>query len=140
MLKLRFFTVGDLPRGPYADIREELLKPLKQYVQLEHIVVKDVEAFARHLTSVAYTVVLDESGKTFTSENFAKHLGALEDSGRHIDVFLGGAFGIPEALKHSADLRLSLSEMTTTHDIAHIFFLEQLYRACTIKAGKNYHY
>lgn len=140
MLKIRLFTVGDLPRGPYAEIRETLLKPLKSFVQLEHITVKSVDAFTKHLTSDAFTVVLDEGGKTFTSKNFARYIKALEDAGRHIDVFLGGAFGIPDSLKHAADLRLSLSQMTTTHDLAHLFFLEQLYRACTINAGKKYHY
>ncbi len=140
MLKIRLFSVGDIARGPYAEIRESLLKPLKQYTQLEHIVVKDVEAFAKHMASGAFSIVLDEAGKTFTSQAFAQQLKALDDTGRHIDVFLGGAFGIPDGLKHSADLRLSLSPMTTTHDLAHLFFLEQLYRACTISAGKTYHY
>lgn len=140
MLKLRLFTVGDLPRGAFSEIREEYLKQLRQYVSLEHIVVKEVEAFAKHLTSGAFSIVLDEAGKTFTSAAFAQHIKGLEDSGRHIDVFLGGAFGIPQSIKDTADLRLSLSHMTTTHDMAHLFFIEQLYRAGTINKGKKYHY
>ena len=140
MIKLRLFTVGTVPRGPYSKIHEDFLKQLKQYVQFEHIVVKDTEAFAKHLASDAFTIVLDENGKTFTSKGFAQYLKTLEDTGRHIDVFLGGPHGISEDMKHSAHLRLSLSEMTTTHDLAHLFFLEQLYRACTINKGKTYHY
>lgn len=140
MLKLRLFSVGDIARGAFAEIRDHYVKSLSSYVKFEHVVVKDVEAFAKHLMSDAFTIVLDEHGKTMSSDVFAKQIGALKDSGRHVDVFLGGAFGIPQALKDSADLRLSLSPMTTTHDLAHLFFLEQLYRARTIHTGKKYHY
>lgn len=137
MLKVKFYTVGDLPKGPFQDIREKLLKPLKQFVQLEHIVIKDESSFD---PKGAYTIVLEATGHAFSSESFAAHLQDLEDRGEHVAVLLGGAKGLSDETKNNADLELSLSKMTTTHDMAHIFFLEQLYRAMTIAHGKTYHY
>jgi 23S rRNA (pseudouridine1915-N3)-methyltransferase len=139
MLKVRFITIGDLPRGPLSDLREEMLKPLKQFVQFEHIAVKDETACEKYLKD-DFTIALTEHGKTFTSPHFSQYLQSLEDSGRHVTVFLANAFGFQSDLPEKVDLQLSLSNMTFPHDIAHVLFLEQLYRAMTIAHGKVYHY
>ncbi len=135
---MTFFTVGDLPRGSFSSIRDELLKPLKQFVQLEHVAIKSTEHFKKRPDQKL--IVLDADGKQFTSEEFAQTLSSFEDMGDHIAVLLGGAKGLSDETKESADILLSLSKMTTTHDLAHLFFLEQLYRAMTIAHGKTYHY
>lgn len=85
-------------------------------------------------------MVLDEAGKTMTSVDFAKIVKKLEDDGIHLTVLLGDAKGLSDEIKNRAHLRLSLSEMTFTHDFAHVLFLEQLYRAFTINRRKTYHY
>jgi 23S rRNA (pseudouridine1915-N3)-methyltransferase len=139
MLKVKFITIGDLPRGAFADLKSEIIKPLQQFVQLEHIVVKD-EASAEKYLSGDFVIVLDEHGKSFSTFEFAEKIKILEDQGTHLTVLLAGAFGFSEEFKKPAHLRLSLSPMTFTHDFAHIIFLEQLYRACTINHGKKYHY
>jgi len=46
---------------------------------------------------------------------------------------------LDESLIQKADLVLSLGKMTFPHAIAKILLLEQLYRAHTIIAGKEYH-
>lgn len=138
MLHLTFITVGDLPKGPFADIGEEFRKRLTPYVKVEHRVVKSADSI--HVRESEYLVVLDENGMTADSKTFAQMIQKFEDTGEHVTVVLGGPKGLPTELKQSASLLLSLSAMTTTHDLAHIFFLEQLYRAFTIIRGKEYHY
>ena len=51
----------------------------------------------------------------------------------------GSHLGLAADLLAKADLVLSLSPMTFTHEMSRLLLLEQLYRACTIKAGEKYH-
>ena len=85
-------------------------------------------------------VALDETGKTMTSEAFARWLGARRDEGRRTVAFLiGGADGHGPAALERADLNLSLGLMTLPHGLARIVLVEQIYRAATILAGHPYH-
>lgn len=85
-------------------------------------------------------VVLDEKGKAFTSEEFAKQLQEWGNRGVRTIVFLiGGANGVPERTKKEATLTLSLSPMTLPHQLVRVFLAEQLYRAGTIMSGHPYH-
>ena len=55
-------------------------------------------------------------------------------------VFLiGGAYGFDDALYSRAQDKVSLSDMTFSHQLIRLIFLEQLYRAHTILRGEKYH-
>ena len=83
------------------------------------------------------TVVLDEHGQSLTSEAFAR---VLDECDRRMVFVVGGAFGFTDEVRERADLVLSLSPMTFTHEMARLVLAEQLYRAATILAGKKYHH
>ncbi len=86
------------------------------------------------------TVVLDASGRQFSSIAFAGLLSKWEQEGRkQVSFLIGGPTGHSEDVLQQADLTLSLSKMTFTHDMIRLFLVEQLYRAYTIKAGEKYH-
>lgn len=140
MIKLTFITIGDLPRGPFSDLASTWEKQLKAYVKLEKKIVVDESALERSIPDGSTLIVLEATGKALTSEAFSSWVGKMEDQGQHLCVALGGPHGLSDQLKKRANLLLSLSAMTTTHDLAHLFFLEQLYRAFTILRGKTYHY
>lgn len=139
MLKLKFVTVGDIPRGPLAEKRDDFLKQLKAFVDLEHIVLKNESGCDKYLSD-DFTIALTEHGKSFDSPGFSEQIKELEDGGRHVTVFLADAFGFKTDLPERVNLQISLSPMTFPHDFAHVLFLEQLYRAMTIVHGKKYHY
>ena len=85
-------------------------------------------------------VVLDSTGKQLSSEQFADLLSRWEQDGRQQASFLiGGPTVHSKEVLQQADVTLSLSRMTFTHDMVRMFLLEQLYRAYTIKAGEKYH-
>lgn len=88
----------------------------------------------------ARTVVLDPAGRLLSSEALARLLADWELQGvKQVAYLIGGPDGHAPAVKARADLLLSLSPMTFTHDMARLILIEQLYRAYTIKAGEKYH-
>lgn len=98
---------------------------------------------ARALSAAAQgaaLILLDETGKSFGSEAFARRLGEMRDGGtRQVLFAIGGADGHDPGLRSAAALVLSFGELTWPHQIVRIMLAEQLYRAATILAGHPYH-
>jgi 23S rRNA (pseudouridine1915-N3)-methyltransferase len=82
-------------------------------------------------------ILLDEKGEQMDSVAFAGMIGEMQAN----PVFvLGGAFGVSDEVKERASRKIALSRMTFTHEMARVFFLEQLYRAFTILKKRGYHH
>jgi 23S rRNA (pseudouridine1915-N3)-methyltransferase len=87
-----------------------------------------------------YLVVLDERGKSISSQEFSKLIGARMNAGtRSLCFVIGGAFGFSEKVRQEADYILSLSALTLPHQLTRLVLLEQIYRAHTILRGIRYH-
>lgn len=88
----------------------------------------------------AMLVLLDETGRTLSSQEFSAELARCRDEGcRDMALVIGGPDGHDPEFRRSAGLVLSLGRMTFPHQIARILLAEQLYRAATILAGHPYH-
>lgn len=153
-MKLRLILVGRSERGPVADGVRVYLDRLKRSTKLEEVVLAEAgkgdaeyqvrtesERILAVLKPGERLVVLDERGKTLTSEGFAAQLGSWRDQGvRQVAFVIGGAYGMTDAVRAKADLVLSLSAMTFPHQLVRVLFAEQLYRAFTILQGGPYHH
>lgn len=87
----------------------------------------------------AFVVLCDEAGRAFDSTALAKHLDGLRADAKDVAFVVGGAFGLPDAARASADDRLSLAPWTLPHELARLVLAEQLYRAGTILRNEPYH-
>jgi 23S rRNA (pseudouridine1915-N3)-methyltransferase len=88
----------------------------------------------------AATVVLDERGKSISSEEFARRIADLRDGGRKALAFvIGGPDGLDASLRAEAELIVSFGRMTWPHQLVRVMLAEQLYRAVTILSGHPYH-
>lgn len=86
-------------------------------------------------------VLLDENGKTFSSRNFSKWIESQMNTGCKRLVFvIGGPYGFSQEVYEKAKSKISLSEMTFSHQMVRLVFVEQLYRAFTIMKGEAYHH
>ena len=85
-------------------------------------------------------ILLDERGKQYRSIDFAGRIQQLFNASRDVCFVVGGAYGFSQDVYDRAEGLLSLSDMTFSHQMIRLLFVEQLYRAMTILHGEPYHH
>ncbi len=151
---LHIVAVGRVRDAAFRTAGEEYLRRARRGVQIRVAEVPEAgrraatPATARRLEATrleaavppgAYTVALTRTGRTLSSDAFARLVERWREGARDVAVLLGGAFGLDDRLLATADLQLSLSPLTLPHELARLVLLEQLYRAGTILRGEPYH-
>lgn len=124
-------------RPPYADDVAHYERLLTRHARVDVVEVREDEALARRIPERAFVSLLDDGGRQYSSEAFARWLEERRQAGRDVCFVVGGAFGT--ALER-CDHRLSLGPMTLPHQLARVVLLEQLFRAHKILAGEPYHH
>ncbi len=102
---------------------------------------KEGELILEQLQTGDWVVLLDEKGKQYTSVGFADYLAQKMLAGIKRLVFvIGGPYGFAESVYRRANEKISLSQMTFSHQMVRMIFTEQIYRAMTIMKGEPYHH
>ena len=87
-----------------------------------------------------FVMLLDESGTEMSSKELAATIDQCRSGGiKRLGIVVGGFAGLSDVVRARANVRVSLSRMTMTHELARVVFLEQVYRAFTLIAGLPYH-
>ncbi|MBR2520320.1 MAG: 23S rRNA (pseudouridine(1915)-N(3))-methyltransferase RlmH [Selenomonadaceae bacterium] len=147
-MKITLVVVGKLKEKFLVDGVAEYLKRLRKFATIDVREIPECRTLdeeAQKLLSLvpqnSWLCVLDVSGTELTSEEFAEKISALNLSGvSNLTFAIGGAFGLGEELRQAADFRLSLSQMTLTHQMARLVLVEQIYRAFKINRHEPYHW
>ncbi len=101
---------------------------------------KEAEALMKQIKADDRICLLDETGKKYSSIEFASFIDKNNlESVKKLVFVVGGAYGFDKTMYERADYKISLSAMTFSHQIIRVIFLEQLYRAYTIINGTPYH-
>jgi 23S rRNA (pseudouridine1915-N3)-methyltransferase len=122
------------------------IKEIKEHktgrkLDLPRIVATEGEQLEQRIAPGAFVIALDQGGKNMSSEQLAELM--QEHMLRSIPewtLLIGGPYGLSDTLRKRADMVLSLSPMTLTHQMARLLLLEQLYRCCTIIRNEPYHH
>jgi 23S rRNA (pseudouridine1915-N3)-methyltransferase len=149
-MKHELLLLGKTKEKFIAEGVQEYTSRLQHYTSLKVTILKEKGKSHNDLAEgmlmlqavprAALIVVLDAKGKQFSSEGFARKLAEWEMQGiKQVCYLIGGPDGHSAWVLQAADLLLSLSTMTFTHDMARMLLVEQLYRAYTINAGEKYH-
>ncbi len=128
--------------GHYLSYQSVTLPEVKNAGSLppEQLKIKEGEIALSRLSSDDFLILLDERGKQFSSMEFASFLEQkFQISHKRLVFLIGGAWGFSEEIYKASSLQISLSKMTFSHQMARLFFVEQLYRAMTILRGESYH-
>ena len=141
---IRLLMLGKTRRPEIRALLDDYAARIRRFAELEmHELRQDSPAVRRggriELAAGATVVLLDAGGKQYTSEQFARWLGGCRDRGaREIAFLCGAAEGFPDSLAKRATMKMSLSSLTFSHELARVVLAEQIYRAFAILAGHPY--
>lgn len=157
MINVKIAAVGNLKEKYLRDAFSEYAKRLKRFCKFqiceinesrlpedpsEKEIRKALETEGKALLKecVGYVVAMCIEGERTSSVKFAETLEkSAAEGGSRITFVIGGSFGLSEEVKKSADLRLSMSEMTFPHQLARVMLAEQIYRGFQINSNGKYH-
>lgn len=142
-MKLHIITIGE-PKLAYAKAGwNEYLLRLGRYHQVRttHLADKWANDSQKVLDAAgsAYKVILEITGRQFSSESLAAFLESRSQEGREVCFIIGGPDGLPAEVIAKSDFKWSFSDLTFPHDLAMVIVAESLYRASSINAGHPYH-
>jgi 23S rRNA (pseudouridine1915-N3)-methyltransferase len=156
-MKVQLICVGKTERSYLKEGESEYLKRLKHYCSFEKIEIPELKNAKKmsedqikaeegklilaKVDRSTQLILLDENGKSFNSVGFSKFIQKkFNQGGKSIVFVVGGAYGFSEEMYARANGKISLSEMTFSHQMVRLFFIEQIYRALTILKGEPYHH
>ena len=123
------------------EINEEKMKDNPSEAEKQQVLAQEGQRLLKQVTEGSYLIVLDVYGKNLSSEELAAKIDSLALNGKsHITFLIGGAFGLSQEVRQAADLLLSFSNMTFTHQMVRLLLVEQIYRAFKINRGEKYHW
>lgn len=122
-------------------INEEKMPDNPSPAEKEQVLERETQRLLGIIPQNSYVILLDVIGKQLSSPELAAKIDSLTLAGHsHITFVIGGAFGYTDALRKRADLALSFSKMTFTHQMIRLLLIEQIYRAFKISRGEKYHW
>ncbi len=156
MMRIIIICLGKLKEKYWREAEVEYIKRLLPYAKIEIKELKEepfteknkpVEIKKKEAKKImaalpktdGFIVALDEHGKQYSSVSLAQELHNSKNTSPLI-IIIGGPLGLDDSILKLADLKLSLSPLTFTHQMVRVILLEQIYRATMINVGKKYHY
>ena len=125
--------------SPYIKIVWELIAP-KPEATRSLGVASESQRIIKSLKEAEYVILLDETGKQYTSPEFSQTLFQALETHKYVCIIIGGAFGVDESVKKRANCTLSFGKMVFPHQLVRLMLAEQLYRAASIRLGNGYHH
>jgi 23S rRNA (pseudouridine1915-N3)-methyltransferase len=157
IMKIQFWSIGKSHEGFVKEGIEQFTKRISNYFPVEWTIIpmprnagimepailkiKEGEALCTLIAKEDYVVLLDERGKTFTSETFSKFIEQRTvESVRNLVFIIGGAYGVSDSITQRANFKWSLSSLVFPHQLVRLILAEQVYRACSIMRNEKYHH
>ncbi len=156
-VKILLLTIGNTDKKYMREGIDDYVKRLSFYLPFEMKVIPDIknrsslstelqkekegQLILSQVSSGDYLVLLDEHGTEFSSVDFSKWIEKKMIAGtRQLTFVIGGPYGFSNAVYQRSDVKISMSKLTFSHQMARMIFVEQVYRAMTIIKNEPYHH
>lgn len=132
--------LGTFCKFRLVEVAEERVSDSPSAAQIAAVVEAEGERLLSHIPKDSAVIALCIEGKELESPALASYIERVAVEGTsHITLLIGGSWGLSDAVKRRAHLRLSMSPMTFPHQLARVMLFEQLYRAFQINKNTKYH-
>lgn len=157
MINIKLIAVGNLKEKYLKDAFAEYTKRLNRFCSFklceinecrlsdspsEKEIKKALETEGKAILKECrdHIIALCIEGKQLSSLKFAETLeSSAALGGSRITFVIGSSFGLSDEVKNTADMKLSMSEMTFPHQLARVMLAEQIYRGFQINSNGKYH-
>ena len=156
-MKILLLTIGNADKNYIKEGIDDYVRRLSFYIPFETRVIPDLknrstlslelqkekegQLILNLVQTADYVILLDERGTEFTSAGFSKWIEKRMIAGiRQIVFVIGGPYGFSKLVYQRADFKISLSQLTYSHQMVRLIFVEQVYRAMTIIKNEPYHH
>lgn len=156
-MQIKLIAIGKTDNKQLQALIEDYQKRLGFYIKFSLEIILDIKK-TKHLSEAQQKekegelilakvqnsdilILLDENGKQMDSVAFSKYIQKHLNSGiKQIIFVIGGPYGFSDNIYKRANGKLGLSQMTFSHQMVRLFFIEQLYRGFTILKNEPYHH
>lgn len=140
---IRIVAIGKMKEKRLCALTEDFIKRAQKWCPVEVVELKDSnkekegQTILRKLNSISagLVIAMNEHGKNISSHGMADILSKQ----RSITFIIGGPDGLSKQVLKHANMELSLSKMTFTHEAARFLIAEQIYRGLSINNNHSYH-
>ncbi len=143
---IKIICFGKIKEDYLKDLINDYLKRINKYHKIEIIELKDnddinkeTDDLLKVLNLKEYNIALTISGKSYTSEDYAKHLDNLFNYHSNINFIIGSSNGLSNEVISKCNEQISFSHLTFPHGLFRGILLEQIYRAFKINNNERYH-
>jgi 23S rRNA (pseudouridine1915-N3)-methyltransferase len=156
-MNIKLLAIGKTDDKALQKLIDDYSKRLSFYIKFDLEIIPDIknaknfseaqqkekegELILNKLNPTDQMILLDENGSTFSSLSFAEYLQKKMNSGvKTLVLVIGGPYGFSDEVYKKAQGKISLSQMTFSHQMVRLFCIEQLYRGFTILRNEPYHH
>lgn len=150
---IKIVAVGKIKESFLRDGIDEYVKRIKAFDKIEIIEVKEYntdnikqnilnegEAILKEINDKDYLITLEIKGKELDSIELSQKIDEIKCyNSSTITFVIGGSNGLSPMVSEKSNFKLSFSKMTFPHQLMRLILVEQIYRANTILANKEYH-
>jgi 23S rRNA (pseudouridine1915-N3)-methyltransferase len=128
-----------MPRETQISLLEIKPEPRTTGKTMAQIIEAEAQRILAALPQNCRRIALDERGIQLTTKQLAAQMQEWMHGGKDVAFIIGGADGLHESVKQSAQQLLALSSFTLPHALARVLLAEQLYRAHSLLHNHPYH-
>jgi len=156
-VKILLLTIGNTDKKYMREGIDNYVKRLTFYIPFEMKLIPDIknrsslstelqkekegQLILNQVSSGDFLILLDEHGTEFSSVGFSKWIEKKMIAGtRQLIFVIGGPYGFSNIVYQRSDIKISMSKLTFSHQMARMIFVEQIYRAMTIIKNEPYHH